>query len=159
MRYKFAELLEQAMEKNDDIYFLTGDLGYKIFDNILHKFPNRAYTVGAAEQLMVSMAVGLADSGKIPVVYSITPFLLYRPFEVIRTYLNHEHTNVKLIGCGRDNDYAHDGFTHFAGDDKTFMNSLTSINSYWASDCDELTLNFNTILNINGPCYLNLTRS
>jgi deoxyxylulose-5-phosphate synthase len=113
MRYKFAELLEQAMEKNKDIFFLTGDLGYKIFDNILEKYPDRAYTVGASEQLMMGMAVGLADSGKLPFVYSITPFLLYRPFEIIRNYVNHENCNVKMVGCGRDNECLKQSTTSF----------------------------------------------
>jgi transketolase len=158
MRYKFAELLEQAMEKNKDIFFLTGDLGYRIFDNILQKYPDRAYTVGASEQLMMGMAVGLADSGKMPFVYSITPFLLYRPFEIIRTYINHESCNVKMIGCGRNNDYEHDGFTHFAGDDKEITLPLNNIEKFWPFDNDQLVLNFEEILNNNKPSYLNLTR-
>jgi transketolase len=158
MRYKFAELLEQAMEKNKDIFFLTGDLGYKIFDNILQKYPDRAYTVGASEQLMMGLAVGLADSGKIPFVYSITPFLLYRPFEIIRTYINHENCNVKMIGCGRNNDYEHDGFTHFAGDDKEIMMSLNNIKKFWPSNNEQLALNFEEILNNNSASYLNLIR-
>jgi transketolase len=158
MRYKFAELLEQAMEKNKDIFFLTGDLGYKIFDNILQKYPDRAYTVGASEQLMMGLAVGLADSGKIPFVYSITPFLLYRPFEIIRTYINHENCNVKMIGCGRNNDYEHDGFTHFAGDDKEIMMPLNNIKKFWPSNNEQLALNFEEILNNNRASYLNLIR-
>lgn len=158
MRYKFAELLEQAMEKNKNIFFLTGDLGYKIFDDILKKYPDRAYTIGASEQLMMGMAVGLADSGKIPFVYSITPFLLYRPFEIIRTYINHENCNVKMIGCGRNNDYAHDGFTHFAGDDKKIMSSFENIKSFHPENEDQLILNFEELLKINTPSYLNLVR-
>jgi transketolase len=158
MRYKFAELLEQAMEKNKDIFFLTGDLGYKIFDSILEKYPDRAYTVGASEQLMLGMAVGLADSGKIPFVYSITPFLLYRPFEIIRNYVNHENCNVKMVGCGRDNDYEHDGFTHFAGDDKDIMAPLTNIEKFWPRDKTALITDFEELINNNKPSYLNLVR-
>lgn len=158
MRYKFAELLEKAMEKNKNIFFLTGDLGFKIFDNILEKYPDRAYTIGASEQLMLGMAVGLADSGKIPFVYSITPFLLYRPFEIIRTYVNHEHSNVKMIGCGRNDDYSHDGFTHFAGDDIEILSSLKNIKTFHPSDQDELILNFEELLNNDSPSYLNLFR-
>jgi len=158
MRYKFAELLEKSMEKNKDIFFLTGDLGYKIFDNILEKYPDRAYTVGASEQLMLGMAVGLADSGKIPFVYSITPFLLYRPFEIIRNYVNHENCNVKMVGCGRDNDYEHDGFTHFAGDDKDIMAPLTNIEKFWPRDKTALITDFEELINNNKPSYLNLVR-
>ena len=38
----------------------------------------------------MGMATGLALENKIPVVYSITPFIIYRPFEFIRNYLDHE---------------------------------------------------------------------
>jgi transketolase len=158
MRYKFAESLEQAMELNPNVYFITADLGYKIFDKLLSKFPTRAFNIGASEQLMLSMAIGLADSNKIPFVYSITPFLLYRPFELLRTYLNHENTNVKLIGSGRDGDYEHDGFTHFAGDDKQHLSCLKNIKGFWPENKEEINLVVNQMLEINGPCYLNLKR-
>ena len=158
MRYKFAEVLEAQMDVNKDIFFITADLGYKIFDNILAKYPDRAMTIGAAEQVMLGMAVGLADSGKIPVVYSITPFLLYRPFEIIRTYINHERSNVKLIGCGRDNDYSHDGFTHFAGDDKDILTSLTNISKFHPNSCEKLEEIIIESLKKDGPVYINITR-
>jgi transketolase len=157
MRYELASFLEKEMEKNKDIFFLTGDLGYKIFDKIINKYPDRAMTVGAAEQLMLGMAIGLAESGKIPFVYSITPFLLFRPFELIRNYLSNEHCNVKLIGCGRNNDYEHDGFSHWAGDDCVVSNFL-NINSYWPNNKEELRISLESELLKTSPCYINITR-
>lgn len=158
MRYKFAEILETLMENDKNVFFLTGDLGYKIFDNIIEKYPSRALTVGASEQMMMSMAVGLSDSGKIPFVYSITPFLLYRPFEIIRNYINHEKCNVKLIGCGRDNDYEHDGFTHYAGDDIEILKSFENIKTYKPSNLEDLECNIKEIYNNNSPSYINIIR-
>ena len=157
MRYELASFLEKEMEKNEDIFFLTGDLGYKIFDKIINKYPNRAMTVGAAEQLMLGMAIGLSESGKIPFVYSITPFLLFRPFELIRNYLSHERCNVKLIGCGRNDDYEHDGFSHWAGDDSIVKNFL-NINSYWPNNKEELLISLKSELLKTSPCYINITR-
>ena len=90
MRGYFAFELLQQMKDNKDIILLLGDLGYMMFDKHRELFPNRVINTGAAEQAMMDMAVGLAYEGKIPVVYSITPFLLCRPFETIRTYINHE---------------------------------------------------------------------
>ena len=89
MRKTFSKYLYDEMAVNPDIYLVTGDLGYGLWDKIRLDFSNRFYNVGSAEQLMMGSAVGLAMEGKIPVVYSITPFLLYRPFELIRNYLNH----------------------------------------------------------------------
>lgn len=158
MRYKFAEALEKEMEKNKNVFFITADLGYKIFDNIFTKFPTRAMTIGAAEQLMLGMAVGLASSGKIPVVYSITPFLLYRPFELLRNYLDNESSNVKLVGSGRDSDYIHDGFTHYAGDDKIILSTLKNIECCWPNEKEEISSVLDYIINTHGPKYLNLKR-
>lgn len=158
MRYKFAEAIEALMDNNKDVFFITADLGYKIFDNILKKYPDRAMTIGASEQLMLGMAVGLADSGKIPIVYSITPFLLCRPYELIRNYLNHEKCNVKLVGTGRDNDYAHDGFTHYAGDDKSVLETFDRIVKYWPDTKEEINTIVAEMVNHVGPTYLNLKR-
>lgn len=157
MRYELAIFLEEEMEKNEDIFFLTGDLGYKIFDKIIEKYPDRAMTVGAAEQLMLGMAIGLAESGKIPFVYSITPFLLFRPFELIRNYLSHEQCNVKLIGCGRNDDYSHDGFSHWAGDDWV-VSKFLKIRGYWPNDKEKLQSILKSQLLEKSPCYINITR-
>ena len=80
MRRCFADILYQHMARNKDIWVLTADLGYKMWDMIRDDYPKRFINVGASEQAMMGMAVGLALEGKVPIVYSITPFLLYRPF-------------------------------------------------------------------------------
>ena len=104
MRRDFAKKLYDAMEKDTRIFLITADLGYGVLDDIRRDFPKRAINIGSSEMLMVGIAVGLAQSGYIPVCYSITPFLLYRPFELIRNYMNYEKANVKLVGSGRDDD-------------------------------------------------------
>ncbi len=153
----FAHLLLQEMQKNDKIRLITADLGYIIFDDIQKKYPKRFINTGAAETLALDMAVGMAYQGLIPVVYSITPFLLFRAAETIRTYINYENLNVKLIGSGRDSDYAHDGFSHYAGDDKALMSIFTNIRSQWPT-IDDIEKVVPNILNSGKPEYLNLSR-
>lgn len=158
MRREFASELHKHMKKNNSIVVLTGDLGYGMFDKIRTDFPERFLNTGAAEQAMMGIACGLAIEGKIPVVYSITPFLLYRPFETLRTYVNHEQISVKMIGSGRDKDYAHDGFSHYAGDDKRFLRELTKIQAYWPEHKEDIgELLENTLYN-GKPVYINLSR-
>ena len=89
MRQLFFEELYKQMKINNDIYALTGDLGYGGFDKIRDEFSDRFINCGAAETAMMDIACGMAIEGKIPFVYSITTFLVYRPFEVLRTYINH----------------------------------------------------------------------
>ena len=94
----------------------------------------------------------------IPIVYSITPFLLYRPFEIIRTYIDHEKIPVKMVGSGRDKDYAHDGFTHWAEDDKKIMSCFENIVQFHPQTKDELAEKIPSLLNNPFPVYLNLRR-
>ena len=108
MRRECAALLLEEMSVNDRIRVITADLGFGVLDHIRTAYPDRFYNVGAAEQLMIGAAVGMADSGLIPVCYSMSSFILYRPFEFLRNYVDYERIPVKLIGSGRDKDYSHD---------------------------------------------------
>lgn len=146
------------MKENSAIYLICADLGYKVFDQLFVEFPERVINSGAAEQSALDVAIGLALDGKIPFVYSITPFLLYRPFEALRTYIDYEKIPVKLVGSGRNNDYKHDGFSHFAGDDKKFLNCLSHIKKSWPKTKEEIPYLLNNIISDGHPHYLNLTR-
>ena len=117
MRKQFAELLFEEMAINKDIYVITGDLGYGLWDKIKATYSDRFYNVGSSEMAMMGMGVGLAMEGKIPFVYSITPFAIYRPFEMIRNYLDHEQIPVNIVGGGRNQDYGYLGFSHWSEDD------------------------------------------
>jgi len=158
MRKPFVELLYREMSINENIVVLTADLGYGMFDTLRRDYPDRFYNVGSSEQLMIGMAVGMAMEHKIPVCYSITPFLLYRPFEFIRNYLNHEKFPVKLVGGGRNQDYGYLGFTHWADDDFDIMKELKNITFYKPIDDDELKKNFPEFINSNEPAYINLKK-
>jgi transketolase len=116
MRRLFALLLEQHMSENNKIRLVLADVGYKMFDSIRARWSARVYDVGAAEQCAVGVAVGLALAGLVPVVYTISPFLIYRPFEWISLYMEREGIPVKLVGSGHDKDYLQDGPTHWMGD-------------------------------------------
>lgn len=131
MRREFADELHGQMKFNENIWLLVGDLGYKVFDKHKQDFPDRVLNCGASEQAMMDIAVGLAYEGKKVFVYSITPFLLYRAFETIRTYIAHEQLPVVLVGSGRDMDYAHDGYSHNAEDVRVILGALGGLTMYF----------------------------
>lgn len=158
LRAHFAECIYKKMQKNNDIYVVVNDLGYKMWDKVKKDFPDRFISVGAAEQTMIGVAIGLALSGKIPIVYSITTFLLYRPFETIRNYIHYEKIPVKLIGGGRDKDYIHDGISHWAEDDKQVMAIFKNIKSYWPNDKNEISKLVDKMIKNHEPYYINLKR-
>lgn len=158
LRRAFADLLYQEMLKKDDIWVIVGDLGYKMWDQIRAEFPERFINAGASEQAMMGIAIGLALEGKIPVVYSITTFLLYRPFETIRNYINYEGIPVKLIGSGRDKDYAHDGISHWAEEDREVLKIFNNIEARWPNSSDDLPKIISDMLKNKRPYYINLRR-
>lgn len=158
MRRCFADSLHERMREDDRIWVVTGDMGYKMWDRIRRDFPERFINTGAAEQVMVGIGVGLALGGKIPFIYSITPFLLYRPFETIRNYINHEKVPVKLIGSGRATDYLHDGFSHWAQEDKEIMKIFSNIRSKWPMGLDEIPGLVREMVDNHSPYYVNLKK-
>jgi transketolase len=158
MRGYFAYELHQEMEKNKDIWVLVGDLGQGMMDKIRDDFPDRFLNCGASEQAMVGLAVGLALEGKIPVVYSITNFVLYRPFEWIRNYLDHEQIPVKLVGAGRDEDYAHDGYTHHSQDAKQVLDCFPNIVQFWPENKEEMGTMVRELLFNGKASFISLRR-
>lgn len=158
MRKTFASLVLAELRVNSKIIVVTGDLGYKMWDTVRTKYPDNFYNVGSAEQLLVGVGIGLALSGRIPLLYSITPFLLYRPFELIRNYIDYEKIPVKLIGAGRNKDYAEDGISHWAEDDHNILSKLPNIQQYYPYDVNDVHRTFYEMLNNKQPSYVNLRR-
>jgi len=158
IRATFANEIHKIMSRNDKIWILVNDLGYKMWDKVRLDFPDRFINVGAAEQTLIGVGVGLALSGKIPIVFSITSFLLYRPFETIRNYVNHEKIPLKLIGVGRDKDYLHDGISHWSEEDRKVMNIFRNIEAKWPETLEEIPSLVRKMIKSKKPWYINLKR-
>ena len=159
MRNLFGDLLAETMTKDHRLWCLTGDLGFGPLNKARELHPDRALNVGAAEQLMLGAAVGLTHNGMIPICYSITPFVIFRPYEWLRNYLNHELAPVKLVGTGRDQDYGHLGFSHWAVDDEDALKVFSNILIYKPNSKDELKTIWDEFLYNDKPCYLNIKRA
>ena len=152
MRKAFAEALFKEMETDPTIYLITADLGYGLFDRIREYFPNRFFNVQAAEQAMLGTAIGISLSGKTALCYSITPFLLHRPFEWIKLYLEGEGIPVKLVGSGRGEDYSHDGPSHHESEFPFKIDQVKPENYANMEVC------LHHVLHNNKPTFLSLKR-
>lgn len=150
MRKEFARLLLEEMRINPNIILITADLGYGLLDEIHDTFPDRFFNVGAAEQAMMGVAVGMALNGKIPICYTITPFY-DRCYETIKLYLEHEKIPVKLVGSGRDKDYEHDGISHWE------TNTYKMVNLRPTSK-NKLAILFHQFIQHDKPIFLSLKR-
>jgi len=156
----FTWLLYDAMETNKNIHLITIDLGFGQMDAIRDDFPDQITITGASEQGAMDVAIGMTLAGKTVFVYSITPFLIYRPFEALRTYINKEIIPVKLVGGGRADDYKDDGYSHDATDVKYFLNGFENIEQYWPRTMmlDEMKSYLYKMIESTKPSFISLRR-
>jgi len=108
MRRQFGKTIVRLAEKDERIVLLIGDV-YQEMDEFVEKFPDRFFNIGLCEQSMISIAAGMAIEGLRPVVYTLTPFLIERPFEQIKIDIDEQNLPVMLVG---NSDYPTHGPTH-----------------------------------------------
>jgi len=155
----FAYELHKQMKKDEDIVLLCLDLGYGMFDAHFKDFPDRCWNLGASEQAGMGIAVGMTLEGKKVFIYSITNFLLYRPFETVRNYINHEKIPVRLVASGRGKDYEHDGISHWSEDAKPLLDwVLPNIIQYWPESNESAALACSDMAFIDAPQFVSLER-
>jgi len=159
MRPSFFQAVEELAEQRDNIIVLTGDLGFKLFDNIRSKFPERFYDVGVAEANMIGIASGLSLSGKNVYCYSIIPFLLMRTFEHIRIDIAYNNLNVKLVGVGGGFTYGLEGITHFGLEDLALMRMLPNMTIAVPACPVEAYALAKASVDYEGPIYIRLGRA
>jgi len=131
MRRRFGKIINELAKKDKKIILLVGDIGYGIFDDFRKEHPKRFFNLGICEQSLIGVASGLALEGLKPWVYTITPFLIERPFEQIKLDIDQQNTNVKLVGFA---DYPNLGPTHKEIDAIKLMALFKNIKSYFPKD-------------------------
>lgn len=158
MRSILLKKLHQMAQEKDDLYLLTANLGFKLFDDFKNSYPQKFIDVGVAEPNMIGIAAGMALSGKNVYCYSMIPFLIMRSYEQIRVDVAYHQLNVKLIGVGSGFTYGLEGFTHFGIEDMALMRAMpnmTVVAPAGAEDVEELV---RISFDYPGPLYIRLGR-
>ena len=158
MRNAFISGLVKLAETNNDIFLLTGDLGFGVLDEFIEKFPNRYINTGIAEQNMASVAAGLAMNGKIVFIYSIANFPTMRCLEQIRNDIAYHNANVKIVTVGGGFAYGPAGITHHGTEDLAIMRVIPNMNIFIPCDPISAKQAAKDVCNIKGPCYVRLER-
>ena len=153
MRRKFGKLLNEIAKKDDKIVLLVGDIGFGIFDDFRKNHPKKFFNMGICEQSIVGAASGMALEGLKPWVYTITPFLIERPFEQIKLDIDQQNVNVNLVGFA---DYPTLGPSHAELNAKHLMSLFKNIKSYYPKDSKETELAFHKSYKNRGPNFINL---
>jgi transketolase len=124
----------------------------------LNTFPERSIEVGIAEQTAISMCAGLAETGMIPVISAITPFLTMRAYEQVRDDVGYANTNVKIVGSGTGLAYATLGSTHEAVEDTAVIRTIPNMTILNPGDRHEIKKSLEYAVNTEGPMYIRMIR-
>ena len=153
MRRRFGKIINELAKKDDKIVLIVGDIGYGIFDDFRKNFPKKFFNLGICEQSMISFSSGLALEGLKPWVYTITPFLIERPFEQIKLDIDQQNVNVKLVGYA---DYPELGPSHKEIDGKKLMDLFKNIKSFFPKSGDETESVIYQSHKENSPTFISL---
>ena len=158
MRDAFVKILLEEMARNSRIVLLTGDLGFGVLRPVWDRFPAQILNAGIAEQGMVSMAAGLASTGRTVLVYSIGNFPSLRPLEQIRNDCAYHEADVKIVCVGGGFVYGSLGMSHHATEDLSIMRALPGVRCFAPGDPAEAELVTREAIRTPGTCYLRLGR-
>src|SRR3989337_111641 len=158
-RQGYGEGLVEAGEKDERVVVLCADLTESTRSNLFkEKFPKRFIEVGVAEQLLATLASGMANYGKIPFISSYAVFSPGRNWEQIRTTIALNDVPVKIAGAHAGISVGPDGATHQALEDIAIMRAMP--NMIVIAPCDAIETK-KAVLEVAGngkPAYIRFAR-
>lgn len=155
----YGQGLVEAGGKNPDVVALCADLteSTRTID-FAKKFPERFVEIGVAEQLLVTVASGMANYGKIPFVASYAAFSPGRNWEQIRTTIALNDVPVKIAGCHAGISVGPDGATHQMLEDIALMRVMPNMIVVVPADSVESKKATVAAAKNGKPTYLRFTR-
>lgn len=154
-----GDMLVKLGHEYPDLVIVGGDLNKSTFANKFQaEFPERFFDFGPAEQNMVSVAAGLAASGKIPIVSTFAVFGTSRPFDQLRVGVSQPRLNVKLILTHSGLLTAEDGVSAQSIEDIAIMSALPSFTVIVPADGPETEHAIRATVELDGPVYIRLSR-
>ncbi len=158
-RNGFGDALLELGEKNKDVVVLTGDLAESTRSLAFgQKYPQRFFEAGIAEQNMMSIAAGLALSGKIPFISSYAVFNPGRNWDQLRISVCYSRANVKVAGAHAGVSVGPDGATHQALEDIAITRVIPNLIVIVPCDYHETKKATIAAAAINGPVYFRFAR-
>jgi len=158
MRNQIIDQIHDEMKKDENIFFLTADMGINLVEKIKNDYPDRFLNVGIAEQNLIGVASGLINVGYKVVTYTISNFLVHRCFEQLRNDISLHKKPIIMLGtsCGYDN--APLGPTHHVIDDWGHIKNLPGFKIYCPSNINYCKNLFSKLINLNESIYLRIPK-
>lgn len=158
-RAGFGAALTELGAKRDDFIVLDADLAAATQTGMFKKaFPERFYNCGIAEQNMMSIAAGIAATGKRVVCSSFAMFAAGRAFEQVRNSIGYPNLNVVIGATHAGISVGEDGATHQCCEDIALMRTIPGMTIINPADETEAKLAVAAALDHNGPVYMRFGR-
>lgn len=122
------------------------------------KFPDRFFNCGIAEQNMLSVAAGIATTGKPVFVSSFAMFAVGRAYEQIRNSVCYPNLNVKICASHAGVTVGEDGATHQYCEDLSVLRTVPHLTVVSPADSVEAYAAMEAVLKHDGPVYVRLGR-
>ena len=159
IRGAFGEELAELGAKNSNIVALDADLSGSTQTSLFAKaFPERFFDVGIAEQDLMTTALGLSLTGKIPFTATFAVFATGRAYDQIRNSICYQKANVKIIGAHGGITVGEDGASHQALEDISLMRGLPNMTVIVPGDYEQTRQAVRFASEYNGPVYIRLSR-
>ena len=157
-RESYGSALVELAEKYDFVV-LDADLAEATKTVKFKKaYPDRFFDCGIAEGNMVSVAAGIATTGKTVFASSFAMFAAGRAFEQVRNSVGYPHLNVKIGATHAGITVGEDGATHQCNEDIALMRTIPGMTIVNPSDAVEARAAVEAALSTNGPFYLRFGR-
>jgi transketolase len=158
-REAYGPALIKLADAGHDIVALEADLSASTGGIKLRtEHPERWYTVGAAEQNMISMAAGLAAAGKTAFCASFAVFMPGHCFDQIRISVVQPQLNVKLLASHGGVSVGEDGASAQAIEDLALMTALPGLTVLVPADVVEAGKAIWAAGTTDGPFYIRVGR-
>ena len=157
-RESYGAALAELGEKYDFLV-LDADLAAATKTGMFKKkFPERFFDCGIAEGNMVSVAAGIATTGKVVFASSFAMFAAGRAFEQVRNSIGYPHLNVKIGATHAGITVGEDGATHQCNEDIALMRTIPGMTIINPSDATEAYAAVEASINFYGPVYMRFGR-
>lgn len=154
MRKAFGEALYEIAQEDDRLVLIAGDYESGV-DLFKENYPERYFNLGTTEQSTISIAAGMAIEGFRPFVYSVTPFILERPFEQVKICIDQQNLPVILVGF---DDYPEHGPTHAALNPEKTIELFNNFSSFFPKTYNEARQSIIEAYGLNKPAFVRLVR-
>ena len=158
-RASFGAALAELGAEREDFVVLDADLAAATQTGVFKKaFPERFYDCGIAEQNMVSIAAGIAATGKKVFCSSFAMFAAGRAFEQVRNSIGYPHLNVVIGATHAGISVGEDGATHQCNEDIALMRTIPGMTIINPADDTEARLAVRAAIDHDGPVYMRFGR-